>query len=425
MHLTTEARLKGILEGTDIGTWEWNLATDEMILNDRWANMLGYSLEELMPAGRHLLKRLCHEADFEATHSLLERYTQGLAPRFDSVVRMRHKSGGWRFVRTRGKLFTSKKGAHWMMGTHMDVTGETVRQRQLQQLSESLPGVIYTYVQKPDGQHYFQYLSSKSLDFYGITAEKGMSEPDALFNMIHPDDIDQVHATIAESARTLGQWTCDYRIQVRGETHWVRGLSRPEPEKGPAGEITWHGLVTNIDEEKQLQQELEYLSVTDELTGLYNRRYFLNKLEEFTSSSERYQIPFSLISLDIDFFKNINDSWGHPTGDEVLRRIAGLIQERTRKSDIVARTGGEEFIVLMPNTGLHNARHLAESLRSAVEKEMFVSDDGTAFNTTVSAGVVSWSPQLSSAEGLLSECDRSLYAAKHAGRNRVVSEASG
>ena len=418
MHLTAEARLKGILYGTDIGTWEWNLETDEMILNDRWASMLGYSLKELAPVGIHTLKDLCHETDFHTTHQLLERYVEGSAPRFDSVVRMRHKSGGWRYIHTRGKLFRTEGGRRWLMGTHLDVTEERARQRQLQQLSESLPGVIYTYVLKADGQHYFQYLSSKSLDFYGISAEQGMANPDDLFNMIHPDDIAQVYASIAESARTLGQWNCDYRIQVNGETHWVRGLSRPE--KDPDGTITWHGLVTNIDEEKELQQKLEYLSITDELTGLYNRRHFLQKLDEFTNASERYGTTFSLISLDIDFFKKINDSWGHPMGDEVLRQIARLIRERTRKSDIIARTGGEEFIVLMPSTDLENARHLAQSLRGAVEKEVFAAKDGTRFHTTISAGVACWSRTLSTVEDLLSVCDQSLYAAKRAGRNRVI-----
>lgn len=420
MHLTTEARLKGILYGTDIGTWEWNLETDEIILNDRWASMLGYSLEELSPAGIHTLKALTHEADFHRTQKLLQQYVAGANARFDSVVRMRHKSGGWRYIHTRGKLFRTRRGRRWMMGTHLDVTDERARERQLKQLAESLPGVIYTFVQKPDGQYHFQYLSQKSEDFFGISPEQGLLDPEALFRMIHPDDIERVRASIAESASTMSQWNCDYRIQIGGETHWVRGQSRPDPEKGPGGEITWHGLIVNIDAEKELQQKLEYLSVTDELTKLYNRRYFLDKLDEYNTASERYGNSFSLISLDIDFFKNINDSWGHPMGDEVLCRISRLIQERTRKSDIVARTGGEEFIVLMPNADLSSARHLAEDLRGAVEKEVFVSDDGTPFNTTVSAGVVSWSRTLSSVEGLLSECDRSLYAAKHAGRNQVV-----
>ncbi len=418
MHLTAEARLKGILYGTDIGTWEWNLESGEMILNDRWASMLGYSLKELAPVGLHTLKDLCHEADFHTTHQLLERYVEGAAPRFDSVVRMRHKSGGWRYIHTRGKLFRTEGGRRWLMGTHLDITEERTRERQLKQLSESLPGVIYTFVLKTDGHYYFQYLSRKTEEFYGIPMEQALADADCIFRLIHPEDQKRVRTSIDQSARTLQQWSCDYRIVINNRTHWVRGLSRPE--KDPDGTVTWHGLITNIDEEKELQQKLEYLSVTDELTGLYNRRHFLQKLDEFTNASERYGTTFSLMSLDIDFFKNINDSWGHPMGDEVLRQIARLIRERTRKSDIIARTGGEEFIVLMPSTSLDNARHLAQTLRGAIEKEVFVARDGTRFHTTISAGVVCWSRSLATVEDLLSVCDQSLYAAKRAGRNRVV-----
>jgi len=407
MHLTTEARLKGILYGTDIGTWEWNLETDEMILNERWASMLGYSLEELSPAGIHTLKALAHEADFHRTHQLLQQYVAGASARFDSVVRMRHKSGDWRYIHTRGKLFRTHRGKRWLMGTHLDVTDERIRERRLQQLAENMPGVIYTYTLQTDGQYRFPYLSSKCQDFFGFSAEQGQCDSERLFRVIHPDDLERVNSTIAESASNMAPWNCDYRILVSGETHWVRAQSHPDPETGPAGEITWHGLIV-------------YLSVTDELTRLYNRRYFLHKLEEFTTSSERYGNSFSLVSLDIDFFKDINDSWGHPMGDEVLQQIAQLIQERTRKSDIVARTGGEEFVVLMPNTGLENARNLAESLRGAIEKEVFVASDGTRFHTTISAGVVCWSRSLATVEDLLSVCDQSLYAAKRAGRNRVV-----
>ena len=179
-------------------------------------------------------------------------------------------------------------------------------------------------------------------------------------------------------------------------------------------------MITDIDDQKQLEFQLEALSITDELTGLYNRRYLLRKLEELSEESARYGHPFSLLSLDIDFFKSVNDSWGHLTGDTVLRTVASLIEKRTRKSDIVARTGGEEFIVLMPHTTLSDAQHVAESLRIGMETESFFSEDGTAFSVTLSAGVVCWTSDADGVQELLSACDQLLYKAKRAGRNQVV-----
>ena len=409
MHLTAETRLNAILDGTGAGTWEYNLDTGEIIFNERWATMLGYTLEELSPLSFQTWEKLSHPTDIESANQALTAYLSGDAHQFECVVRMLHKDGDWRYIHTRGTLFNNDQTAEsrWLMGTHLDVTREKLSQHQMEQLAKSLPGIIYTFVREPGGRYFFSYLSEKTWDFYGLTAEECLDDPDKIFNLIHPDDLPRVHESIAVSAQTLDE---------------------SRPEKDADGRISWHGMTINIDTEKNLELELEQLSITDELTGLYNRRYMLRKLQESVAQGERYGDTFSLISLDIDFFKTINDSYGHPTGDAVLQRFADIIESRTRKSDIVARTGGEEFIIFMPNTGLSEAGHVAESLRIALQTESFVSDEGETFGITFSAGVVNWSgaeSQTTSVRDLLSACDQSMYAAKRAGRNRVVANGNG
>lgn len=420
MYLSAETRLKAILEGTGAGTWEFNLDTEEIIFNERWASMLGYSLEELAPISFQTWSQLCHPDDVEAAFRALDSYLHGNSPKYECILRMQHKDGNWRYIHSRGTVFSSPQGteARWLMGTHLDVTEEKRRQHQLQQLAESLPGVIYTFVMDSQGQYQFPFLSRKAEEFYGVSADAAMANPQLLFDSIHPDDLPRVHQSILTSADTLKQWSCDYRIIRDCGTQWVRGTS--QPERNPDGSVTWHGIITNIDDQKRLEQKLERLSITDELTGLYNLRYLLMKLDECAAETERYGATFSLASLDIDYFKSVNDRWGHPTGDEVLQGIAELLRHRTRRADIVARTGGEEFIVLMPRTNLNDARHMMESLRSDLAEKVFTSDSGDAFSVTLSAGVVSWSEHTSSVSHLLSACDQSLYAAKHAGRNRVL-----
>lgn len=420
MYLSAETRLKAILEGTGAGTWEFNLDTEEVIFNDRWAGMLGYTLEELTPVSFQTWSQLCHPDDVEAAFRALDSYLNGTSPQYECVVRMQHKDGNWRYIHTRGTVFASRQGkeARWLMGTHLDVTEEKRRQHQLQQLAESLPGVIYTFVMEPDGHYRFPFLSRKTEEFYGVSAEAAMADPELLFNLVHPDDLPRMRESIITSATTLKQWVCDYRIVRDCGTQWVRGTS--QPERAPDGRVTWHGITTNIDDQKRLEQKLERLSITDELTGLYNLRYLLMKLDECAAETERYGATFSVASLDIDYFKSVNDRWGHPTGDRVLQGIAELLRQRTRRADIVARTGGEEFIVLMPRTSLNDARHMMESLRSDLAEKVFTSDSGDAFSVTLSAGVASWSEHTGSVSHLLSACDQSLYAAKHAGRNRVL-----
>ncbi len=420
MYLSAETRLKAILEGTGAGTWEFNLDTEEVIFNDRWASMLGYTLEELAPISFQTWSRLCHPDDVEAAHQALDAYLRGDSPQYECVLRMLHKNGSWRYIHTRGTLFANRHDSHvrWLMGTHLDVTEEKRSQHQLRQLAESLPGVIYTFVMEPDGQYRFSFLSRKTEEFYGVATEAAMADPELLFNLIHPDDLPRLRESIVTSATTLQQWVCDYRIVQNSGTQWVRGIS--QPERHPDGSTTWHGITTNIDDQKRLELKLERLSITDELTGLYNLRYLLMKLDECAAETERYGATFSVASLDIDFFKSVNDRWGHPTGDRVLKGIAELLQQRTRRADIVARTGGEEFIVLMPRTGPDDARHLMETLRNELTQKVFTSDNGDSFGVTLSAGVASWTEHTGSVSHLLSACDRSLYAAKHAGRNRVL-----
>lgn len=425
MQLSPETRLKAILDGTGAGTWEWNLDTNDVIFNERWAGMLGYTLAELAPITFHTWERLCHPADLDLAWRALQKYLDGKGPQFECVIRMQHKDGQWRYIHTRGMLLNARNGktSRWLMGTHLDVTEEKVTAHRLSHLAESLPGIIYTFVMEPDGRYYFTYMSRKVEDFFGVTPEEACANGELVFQHIHPDDLQAVHGSIAESYATLRQWACDYRVINSGMTGWLRGVAKPERE--PDGKVTWQGMVINIDDEKRLELELERLSVTDELTGLFNRRYFLRKLEETAEQQDRYGGEFSLVAVDLDHFKEINDAFGHPVGDAVLRRFSQLIRKRVRKSDVVARTGGEEFLILMPQTSLENAAQVTDDLRSAIEAERFVSDEDQAFTVTMSAGVVSCSGEVVTVRELLSVCDRSLYQAKRKGRNRVMVEYPG
>ena len=420
VNLPSEAKLNAILDSTLAGTWEWNLDTDEFQVNDRWCDMLGYSFDELQPCTIKTWEALCHPDDLETAYRGINAYLSDESNRYDCVIRMRHKDGNWRWIHVRGMVISDddEETTGWLLGTHLDVTREYDSQRQLQKLSESLPGIIYTFVMEPSGRYYFSYASKKTEEFYGLSPEAALEDADRIFNLILPEDIDRVKASIVKSFETLGHWECDYRVLVNNEVHWIRGVA--SPERGADGRTIWNGMVVNIDEQKSLEFELERLSITDELTGLYNRRCLLRRLDELVDEYDRYDGGFALISMDIDNFKGINDSHGHPMGDRVLKRFASLLDTRTRKSDLVARTGGEEFIVLMPNTDRESAKQVAEILREAMEALTFTSEDGQSFQVTLSAGVVSCPENGTTVRDLLLICDRSLYQAKREGRNRVI-----
>jgi len=183
-------------------------------------------------------------------------------------------------------------------------------------------------------------------------------------------------------------------------------------------------LVQRNRELEEKQKELLALSRTDPLTGLFNRRYFEERLTVEFARADRYHAPLSCLMLDIDHFKAINDSYGHAVGDRVLREIAKMASQLLRDVDLLARYGGEELVALLPETGPRQALRVGERIRQAIAalqlEHRSASGQSSAIRCTVSIGVASFPiPAIESHEGLLRAADASLYAAKWAGKNSV------
>ncbi len=179
-----------------------------------------------------------------------------------------------------------------------------------------------------------------------------------------------------------------------------------------------------VDEQKIKEQQsrlqeansmLEALATLDGLTGIKNHRVFKERLAEEYHRSARYTLPISLIILDVDHFKQYNDSFGHPAGDEVLKTVSKLLLENSRDTDLVARYGGEEFVVMLPLAQKDDALYLAERLRFEIQS--FPWEKRTV---TVSLGIATRTSNFTKAEDLISDADSALYASKHNGRNKVT-----
>jgi len=175
-------------------------------------------------------------------------------------------------------------------------------------------------------------------------------------------------------------------------------------------------------ENAKLFEETKVLSITDGLTGLYNRRYFMERLTEEFGRTKRYKRSLSVILIDVDHFKKFNDANGHPEGDYLLRTFAEIMKKLARKSDVVARYGGEEFIIILPETDLEMAKITAERLRSEVAKTDFRGGQTQPLGrVTISSGVASYQANTASFEELIKSADNALYQAKESGRNKVCS----
>ncbi|MEN9314321.1 MAG: hypothetical protein RIS35_714 [Pseudomonadota bacterium] len=163
------------------------------------------------------------------------------------------------------------------------------------------------------------------------------------------------------------------------------------------------------------------LATRDELTGLDNRRTLQERLEEHVALARRSGLPLTAMMLDIDHFKSINDRFGHLSGDEAIRKVAGLMREMLRRQDLIGRMGGEEFLIVLPATGIGAALEIAERIRAGIEAAGAVSVEGRPIRVTASVGVSAFDPEAGiGIETLIHRADEAMYRAKAQGRNRVV-----
>ena len=246
---------------------------------------------------------------------------------------------------------------------------------------------------------------------------------------VHPDDAGDLRTRI-ENVRSGTETMLNFEHRLRcddGTYRWflVRGVVLFRAENGRA--LRTIGTHTDITRRREMEdllrrqtEELTILATTDPLTGLLNRRCFLEKADAELLRSFRYERDMAMIMVDIDFFKKVNDTYGHAVGDTVLRRVADLLGANMRSSDSLGRLGGEEFAVLLPETSTANAQILAETLRKKLAEDETILSGGAKLKITASFGVAALASAGDTVKSILDHADEALYAAKQAGRNLVV-----
>jgi len=228
--------------------------------------------------------------------------------------------------------------------------------------------------------------------------------------------------TLQQTARRMGEGHLSVRVPPLGGRE-MRELSETINGMAAALQSERENLERSVTERtKELQEanaRLQLLAVTDGLTGVFNHRRFQEALQTELIRAERHKRPLSVLMIDVDFFKKINDAMGHPAGDELLRRLAEILSADLRQTDLIARYGGEEFTVLLPETSKTEAMYVAERMRAAVE---LLANENAAWRqkVTVSLGVATFPEDGLSGADVLEAADKAMYIAKRQGRNRVV-----
>lgn len=237
----------------------------------------------------------------------------------------------------------------------------------------------------------------------------------------HPEDKLRAEKTMQECLDgIISTYILEFRMQCKdGSYKWLlsRGAVVSRDDAGKV--LRMIGTLSDINERKQLELELTRQAHLDYLTGLSNRRYFMAQGEVELSRAIRYNAPLSLLMLDIDFFKNVNDTYGHQVGDTVLQVLSKVCQDTLRQVDIAGRLGGEEFAVILPETSSKEAIEVAERLSEAVAKTEVTIPVGLPIHFTVSIGVTTLHDKNVNIDMLLNQADKALYEAKETGRNKV------
>lgn len=256
--------LEQLVEGSGIGTWMWNVQTGETRFNARWADICGYTLDELAPVSIATWERLAHPDDLARSGALLQRHFDGLDPQYECEARMRHRDGHWVHVLDRGKVleWDSDGRPLWMFGLHLDVSARREAEQardealdRLRRLAANVPGFLYQFRRRADGSPHFPFATAAIREVYGCTPEQVAETAAPVFAVLHPEDAPRVAEGIARSADELSHWHQRYRVNhpERG-LRWVEGSATPTP--GDDGSVTWHGYLRDVTDDELRQRRL-------------------------------------------------------------------------------------------------------------------------------------------------------------------------
>lgn len=251
-------RLNNLLEGSHVGCWEWDVPSGQTVFDDRWAEMLGYTLAELAPISLQTREKLAHPDDLPLAKARLEAYFRGESERYEVETRMKHKNGNWVWILDRGKLVnrTPDGGPGIMFGTQTDITALKNAELQLSAVADNIPGAIFRYQRFPDGSDKLMNMSQGSRKLWGMSPEEAMNHNDKIWGMYHPEDLPQVQASINESMLHLSRWEAEWRMMhPDGSIRWERGIG--QPSRLPDGSTVWDSIILDITSEKEISLQLE------------------------------------------------------------------------------------------------------------------------------------------------------------------------
>ncbi|MBI4697276.1 MAG: diguanylate cyclase [Gammaproteobacteria bacterium] len=468
----SEERFEYAMRGSNDGLWDWDISTDRVYYSPRWMSMLGYKAGEL-PDTLETFARLVDPAQRAAILTHAADVIAGRAPKFECEFKLRHRDGHDVDILSRGFVVRDANGAPLrMVGTHIDITERKRDEERLRAANEGLRRSMAALQRHEEELTLIARLNdllqacASAEEAYRVightlteaqvlgdgslaiaTGDGGTVTPVAQWGAgaLPPGEfrfeecwalrLGQTHA-VTDPARDIacehprldaGRGYVCVPLIVKGEVLGLVTCAFPGDAAAQGGRDA-RNLVATVSEvlklslsNLRLRESLRTQATHDPLTGLFNRGYLDDILPRELQRAERRGSRVCVAMLDLDRFKNFNDTYGHEAGDLLLRDFGHLLSTQLRKTDIPCRYGGEEFAVILIDTALEPACHRLDGIRGACER-LQLALHGTALPpVAVSIGIAEYPAHAQDAETLLRAADAALYAAKRRGRNQVQS----
>jgi len=426
-------RLRNLIEGTNAGTWEWNVQTGEVIVNARWAAILGWPVEELGPVTNQFRVEIAHPDELPQTRMRLREHFAGRSDAYVAEVRLRHREGHWIWVEDRGRLITRTADGRpeWVFGVHFDITQRKRRDEVLAKLSIELAHQhelmrvtlhsIGDAVITTDAAGLINWLNPVAERMTGWLSSEALGRPLLqVFHIVNEETREPAPDPVA---------ACMAEGRIVGLAHHTLLISKDNTEYGiqdsaapilnAQGEMLGVVLVFHdVSEQRRLSGEMTYRATHDALTGLVNRAEFETRMLRTLRHAQDNDSQHALMYIDLDQFKLVNDACGHAIGDQLLQQVSKLLADAVRTRDTLARLGGDEFAIILEHCTMEQASRVAQKICDRMDDFRFIHED-RRFRIGTSIGLVPVDKRWASTAAIQQAADTSCYAAKEAGRNRV------
>ncbi|WP_028866250.1 sensor domain-containing diguanylate cyclase [Psychromonas aquimarina] len=310
-----------------------------------------------------------------------------------------------------------------MCGISTDITEQKKYEmiiKEQRQLLDAVLDNVDSHIYMKDHLRTYRYVNRKVADLFGLPVEEIIGKKD--IEILAQETADNFWISDKQVLDSNQKQSCEQVLNDENDKprHYMTVKMPYQINESTPAVI---GFSTDITELYQLKEELQKQANTDSLTGLNNHRFFIENAQREYHRAGRYQLALTVMTLDIDNFKFINDNYGHPAGDQVLTVLSNSLLSIVRFEDVPARTGGEEFSILLPETDIHKAGILAERIRSELQHLKITGSWAGEIKMTVSIGIAALKETDSSFAALFSRADKALYKAKQQGKNRVCTSA--